>query len=41
MGLRCMLKTVASDIADSLVVIDSSGVPFRQFKQGVGPYGEP
>ena len=35
------LKTVVSDIADSLVVIDSSGVPFRQFKQGVGPYGEP
>jgi hypothetical protein len=36
-----MLKTVVSDIADSLVVIDSSGVPFRKFKQGVGPYGEP
>jgi hypothetical protein len=36
-----MLKTVVSDIADSLVMIDSSGVPFRKFKQGVGPYGEP
>ena len=36
-----MLKTVVSDIADSLVEIDSSGVPFRKFKPGVGPYGEP
>jgi hypothetical protein len=36
-----LLKTLVSDIADSLVVIDSSGVPFRKFKQGVGPYGEP
>jgi hypothetical protein len=36
-----MLKTVVSDVADSLVEIDSSGEPFRKFKQGVGPYGEP
>jgi len=36
-----MLRTVVSDIADSLVKIDSSGIPFRKFKQGVGPYGEP
>lgn len=36
-----MLKTVVSDIADSLVAIDSSKIPFRQFRPGVGPYGEP
>lgn len=36
-----MLKTVVSDIADSLVMIDSSRVPFRNYKPGVGPYGEP
>jgi hypothetical protein len=36
-----MLKTVVSDIADSLVEIDSSRVPFRKFRPGVGPYGEP
>jgi len=36
-----LLKRVISDIADSLVEIDTSGKPFRKFKQGVGPYGEP
>jgi hypothetical protein len=35
------LDQVVTDIADALVMIDSSGVPFRNFKPGVGPYGEP
>lgn len=35
------LNAVVSDIADSFVAIDSSRVPFRAFKPGVGPYGEP
>lgn len=32
---------VITDIADILVVIDSSRVPFKSFQAGVGPYGEP
>jgi hypothetical protein len=39
--MTATLKTVVSDVADSLVAIDSSRVPFRAFKLGVGPYGEP
>jgi len=35
------LARVIEDIADILVAIDSSGVPFKQFQSGVGPYGEP
>lgn len=35
------LNELVFDIAESLVGIDSSGIPFRQFKPGVGPYGEP
>lgn len=35
------LEKVTSDIADALVAIDSSGVRFKQFQPGVGPYGEP
>jgi hypothetical protein len=35
------LRTVATDIADALVAIDRSQVPFKQFQPGVGPYGEP
>jgi hypothetical protein len=35
------LADIISDIADQLVAIDSSGVPFKTFKLGVGPYGEP
>ena len=35
------LDEVVSDIADALVRIDKSGEPFRTFKPGVGPYGEP
>lgn len=29
------------DIADALVTLDRSGVAFKEFQQGVGPYGEP
>ena len=32
---------VVSDIADACVAIDRSGVPFKGFRTGVGPYGEP
>lgn len=35
------LLQVISDISDSLVAIDSSGVRFKEFQIGVGPYGEP
>ena len=35
------LGRVVSDIAAALVQIDTSGVPFKAFKAGVGPYGEP
>jgi hypothetical protein len=35
------LETVVQDIADVLKGIDSSGVPFKDFKRCVGPYGEP
>jgi hypothetical protein len=35
------LTDVINDVADELVAIDSSGVPFKHFKPGVGPYGEP
>jgi len=35
------LKTLINDISNSLVEIDSTGIPFRKYKPGVGPYGEP
>jgi hypothetical protein len=35
------LENLTNDIADAFVAIDHSMVPFRQFKPGVGPYGEP
>ena len=35
------LQQVVLDIADALVAIDKSAPPFRTFKKGVGPYGEP
>jgi hypothetical protein len=35
------LPRVIEDIADILVAIDGSGIPFKQFQPGVGPYGEP
>jgi hypothetical protein len=35
------LKLVISDIAGALAEIDRTADPFRGFKPGVGPYGEP
>jgi hypothetical protein len=35
------LSELVRDIAQALVVIDSSHVRFREFQPGVGPYGEP
>jgi len=35
------LRNVVADVADALVGIDTSGIPFKQFQPGVGPYGEP
>lgn len=35
------LAEVIEDIADCIVAIDSSGIPFRSYRAGVGPYGEP
>ena len=35
------LERVISDIADALKSIDTSGVRFKDFRAGVGPYGEP
>lgn len=35
------LSQLTSDVADALVTIDRSGIPFKHFQPGVGPYGEP
>ena len=35
------LSQVILDVAGVLAAIDSSGVPFKMFRAGVGPYGEP
>jgi hypothetical protein len=35
------LNEIAFDIAEALVAIDCSSPPFKEFKRGVGPYGEP
>jgi len=35
------LEEIISDIADAISFIDKSGLPFRTFKAGAGPYGEP
>ena len=35
------LEQVTSDVAAALASIDRCGIPFKQFKHGVGPYGEP
>jgi hypothetical protein len=35
------LNEVIQDIADAVVAVDRSRVPFKQFQAGVGPYGEP
>jgi hypothetical protein len=35
------LRPILEDVADVLVAIDGSGVCFKKFQPGVGPYGEP
>jgi hypothetical protein len=35
------LSQIIVDVANVLVAIDSSRVPFKAFRAGVGPYGEP
>jgi hypothetical protein len=35
------MQQLIDDIADAVRRVDSCGVPFKQFKNGVGPYGEP
>jgi hypothetical protein len=35
------LECVVERFADTLVAIDSSGISFKNFSPGVGPYGEP
>jgi len=35
------LIQIVEDVARALVAIDSSGIAFRHFQPGVGPYGEP
>jgi hypothetical protein len=35
------LRQLVTDIADACVAVDRSGVPFKNFQPGVGPYGEP
>jgi hypothetical protein len=39
--MNLSLTNVVEAIVDALVAIDASGVPFRNFLPGVGPYGEP
>lgn len=38
---RLELRQLVEDVADAVVSIDRSGVPFKHFQPGVGPYGEP
>jgi hypothetical protein len=35
------LAEIINDVTSSLVAIDGSGVSFKSFKPGVGPYGKP
>lgn len=35
------LELLCADIATACLAIDANGQPFRAFKPGVGPYGEP
>jgi hypothetical protein len=35
------MQQLVDDIGDALRSIDCNGVPFKNFKPGVGPYGEP
>ena len=35
------LRLLLGDVANAISAVDSSGVAFKQFLPGVGPYGEP
>src|SRR5579862_97700 len=35
------LEDLVTEIADAIVCVDQSLIPFRGFQPGVGPYGEP
>jgi hypothetical protein len=35
------MKQIINHIAEGLKWIDNSGIPFRNYQPGVGPYGEP
>ncbi|MBI3863121.1 MAG: hypothetical protein HY290_14620 [Planctomycetia bacterium] len=35
------MNQLIEDVADACAAIDGSGVPFKTFQPGVGPYGEP
>lgn len=35
------LLELATNFADAVISVDSGGVPFKNFRPGVGPYGEP
>src|SRR5690349_16135902 len=35
------MHQLVQDIADAIRAIDSRGIPFKQFRPGAGPYGEP
>ncbi len=35
------LEEIIDNITDGLVAIDASRIPFKNFRPGVGPYGEP
>jgi hypothetical protein len=39
--MNLSLTNIVEATAEALVAIDTSGVPFRNFLPGVGPYGEP
>jgi hypothetical protein len=35
------MQQLVEDVADAIRAIDRSATPFKQFRPGVGPYGEP
>jgi len=35
------LQSIITDVANALLEVDKSRIPFRAFQPGVGPYGEP
>jgi hypothetical protein len=38
---KMTLDEIVAEVADGLAHVDATGVPFRAFQPGVGPYGEP